>query len=560
MSEMNRPKVVIDKIKFNDGQEISFSPFDIVVFVGPNNAGKSQVLRDIDVAFNDGETTKIVAESINLSPVGDGAYFTEHLVEKNGLFFFGNISFNRKVYYTSYWNSRYYQFFKSYLLKFLSTEERLKASNPVESYDVVNQMPQNPIQELYADDAKELELSKLFRKAFNQDIIVNRGGGTRIAIHIGEKSPRDAGEDRVSKSFLDKLQRVPQAQKQGDGVRSFLGILLNVFVTPHPLILIDEPEAFLHPPQARLLGKILASKIHDSQMFISSHSGDFIKGLLDSGNTNVKIIHIDRDLSSNINHMKLLDNEGISQIWRDPLLKYSNILDGLFHSKVVICESDSDCRFYQALLNACYGDDGVSDILFVHCGGKQRLKIVVDALRALDVQTMAIADIDVLNDENVFKSIVESFGVAWNSIECEWKNVNNCAKLLGGGKNINDVKEKINKLLDSISEITLSRGVSEKIQEIVKYSSGWSSVKNIGKRAFTGGAYNDYNSIEKVCKSHGLLIVPVGELEHFYKPFEKLHGPSWTNKVLENVDLLNDIELREAREFVHSILEFRGNK
>lgn len=87
MSEMNRPKVVIDKIKFNDGQEISFSPFDIVVFVGPNNAGKSQVLRDIDVAFNDGETTKIVAESINLSPVGDGAYFTEHLVEKKWAFF-----------------------------------------------------------------------------------------------------------------------------------------------------------------------------------------------------------------------------------------------------------------------------------------------------------------------------------------------------------------------------------------------------------------------------------------------------------------------------------------
>lgn len=556
MSEANKPKVVIDKIKFNDGQEIKFGPFDIVVFVGPNNAGKSQVLRDIDVAFNSDDITKIVAKDVGLSRVGDGTYFLEHIVEKNGSLFFENISFNRKEYFTSYWNSCHYQFFKSYLLKFLSTEERLKASNPVDSYDVANQMPHNPIQELYADDAKEFELSELFKKAFKQDIIVNRCGGTKITIHVGAKPPLGDGEDRVSKSYLDKLLQVPQVQKQGDGIRSFLGILLNVFVTPHPLILIDEPEAFLHPPQARLLGKILASKLHDSQIFISSHSGDFIKGLLDSGNANVKIIHIDRDISSNINHMKLLDNNGISQIWRDPLLKYSNILDGLFHSKVVICESDSDCRFYQAVLNACYSDDDVSSILFVHCGGKQRLKVVVDALRAIDVKTMAIADIDVLNDGSVFKPIAESFGVAWSSIEGRWKNIDNFARQLATSKNKIDIKKEIDDFLESIPETMLSRGSSEKIEEIVKFSSGWSSVKKVGKRAFTGSVYTDYNAVEDECKSHGLLIVPVGELEHFYKPFETLHGPKWTNKVLESVDLLNDSDLRDAREFVHSILEF----
>lgn len=557
MSEANKPKVVIDKIKFNDGQEIKFGPFDIVVFVGPNNAGKSQVLRDIDVAFNSGDITKIVAKDVALSRVGDGTYFLEHIVEKNGSLFFENISFNRKEHFTSYWNSCHYQFFKSYLLKFLSTEERLKASNPVDSYDVANQMPHNPIQELYADDAKEFELSELFKKAFKQDIIVNRCGGTKITIHVGAKPALGDGEDRVSKSYLDKLLQVPQVQKQGDGIRSFLGILLNVFVTPHPLILIDEPEAFLHPPQARLLGKILASKLHDSQIFISSHSGDFIKGLLDSGNANVKIIHIDRDISSNINHMKLLDNNGISQIWRDPLLKYSNILDGLFHSKVVICESDSDCRFYQAVLNACHSDDDVSDILFVHCGGKHRLKVVVDALRSLDVKTMVVSDIDVLNDKDVFKSIVESFGIVWNSIEGKWKSIDNFARQLVAPKNKKEVKEKIDRIFESISETTLSRGVSEKIEEIVKNSSGWSNIKKIGKRAFTGGVYTDYISIEDECKSRGLLIVPVGELEHFYKPFEALHGPEWTNKVLECVDLLNDGELHEAREFVKSIFMFK---
>ena len=206
-------------------------------------------------------------------------------------------------------------------------------------------------------------------------------------------------------------------------------------------------------------------------------------------------------------------------------------------------------------MNACYGDDDVSGILCVHCGGKQRLKVVVDALRALDVKTIAVADIDVMNDESVFKPIVESFDIVWSGIESKWKNVDNFARQLAISKNKNDVKKEIEVFLESLPETTLSRGSSEKIEEIVKFSSGWSSVKKVGKRAFTGGVYTDYNVVEDECKSHGLLIVPVGELEHFYKPFEALHGPKWTNKVLESVDLINDSELYEAREFVKSIID-----
>lgn len=556
MNQIEKPKAHITKMTFNDGQEYVFFPSDIVVFVGGNNAGKSQILRDIELFFSNQESTRIVAKNIEIALSGNPNYFRDHSVEKNGCFVFENVNAVNVQHFLDWWNERNIHVYKNYVLNFLTTEQRLFASKPVSSYDAANEIPNNPIQELYAKDSKESEISELFKRAFGQDIIINRGAGSIIPIHVGQKPNLEKGEDRVSESYLKKLNKVSQAQVQGDGVRSFLGILLNVFVNPHPIILIDEPEAFLHPPQARLLGKILAERLHEnSQIFISSHSGDFIKGLLDSGNSQIKIVHIDRD-SSDVNHVNLLANQEIASIWKDPLLHFSNILDGLFHSKVVVCESDSDCRFYQALLNACYGDDGVSDILFVHCGGKQRLKVVVDALRALNVKTMAVADIDVLNDKNIFKSIVESFDIVWNSIEGKWKNIDNFARQLVAPKIKNEVKKEIDCFLDSISETTLSRGASEKIEKIVKFSSGWSAIKKVGKRAFTGGVYEDYNIIENQCKSCGLLIVPVGELEHFYKPFENMHGPGWTNNVLERVDLLNDNELREAREFVQSILEF----
>jgi predicted ATPase len=41
-------------------------------------------------------------------------------------------------------------------------------------------------------------------------------------------------------------------------MRSFVGVLLNAFISKHSVLLIDEPEAFLHPPQARLLAQLFA--------------------------------------------------------------------------------------------------------------------------------------------------------------------------------------------------------------------------------------------------------------------------------------------------------------
>lgn len=222
---------------------------------------------------------------------------------------------------------------------------RLMASNSVSSYDTLSEDPVNPVQMIYSDDALEKKLSDLFHEAFSERLIVNRGGGSKIPVHVGLPPVMDAGEDRVSKGYLQKLKKLPILQNQGDGMRSFAGILFDTFTSQKTITMIDEPEAFLHPPQARLLGRMLVkNKPNDRQFFISTHSEDFLKGLLDANSDYVKIVRINRE--SNVNHIRILENEGVRLLWKDSILRYSNILSGLFHSKVVICESDTDCRFY----------------------------------------------------------------------------------------------------------------------------------------------------------------------------------------------------------------------
>lgn len=160
------------------------------------------------------------------------------------------------------------------------------------------------------------------------------------------------------------------------------------------------------------------------QMFIATHSGDFIRGLLDANTERVRIVRLQRE--EDINHIKELNSEGIKSVWGDPLLRYSNVLDGLFHEKVAICESDSDCRFYSAILDAVYENEKESpkpDLMFTHCGGKDRLPIVIQSLERLGVPVVAIADFDVLNNENPLKEIFESLGGNWGEVASAWKLV-----------------------------------------------------------------------------------------------------------------------------------------
>lgn len=550
-----KPQIFIEKLLFNDRTELNFGHSDIVIFTGANNAGKSQVLKDIDMMMESSAAKGIVSTSLELEYVGEIKEIVDDFKTKDGKYrIFGN-TLNDVNVIEQWWNIRE-RLFTNFFKNRLSTEMRLQASNNAPSFDALYQDPSMPVQQLYLNDQLEEVISKLFHESFNEYLIVNRVGGNTIPIHVGQPPEKRVGEDRVSAGYLDKLRNLPILQSQGDGMRSFAGILLDVFTTRKTVTMIDEPEAFLHPPQARLLGRMLVkNKPNDRQLFISTHSEDFLKGLLDADSDHVKIVRINRE--GYVNHIKVLDNEGVKRLWKDSILRYSNILSGLFHSKVVICESDTDCRFYQAVLDALYeGKDVVSpDILFTHSNGKERLKVVVAALKALNVKVVVVADIDLLDKDVTFKTICDEIGVDFNSIAGQWKTVSEYVKSQRAQLDTEEAKKDIKTILDCITTPQLTKEDIEQIKKKLKASTAWAKVKEVGMDYFSGGAYTDVNSLMNTCKQSGLFIVPVGELESFYKPAANKHATAWVNVVM-GLDLANDPELDKARKFVEEIVAF----
>lgn len=526
-TDIKKPRVFLKSITFNDGTKLSLNHNSVIVFTGANNSGKSQALRDIETDLDKSNYLKaIVIKDIEydfLGNIDEVTFFSDHFsVNQEGFYEALEIGSNfHKSEVLNYWQNRtFYNGLHRLFIKRLSTERRLTSSNALQRNDWPEQ---NPIYKLNQSESLTQQLSDYFHQAFGSDLIVNRNDMRTIPLHIGQAPDKTTFTIANQDEYYNQVNNLPKLQDQGDGMRSFASILLDTFTSEYSITLIDEPEAFLHPPQARILGKMLAkNNPSDRQLLISTHSEDFLQGLLDANSENVTVIRINRD--SNTNRMSVLENNKIKELWGNPILRYSNILDGLFHEKVVVCESDYDCLFYQAIIDAVYEykNEISPDILFTHCGGKTRIKDVVKALKAVNVPVVAICDFDLLNDSRDFKPITASFGINW--------------------------KEELSADMKIIYDSMNAKSSGE--------NNAWKQIKKVGKAGFTGKEPAAYEKVEEVCKSAGLFVVPVGEMECFDKTINK-EKKDWIYNVLEKYDLATEKKLEEARKFVQEIVDYK---
>jgi hypothetical protein len=560
----SRPRAWIASVEFSDGTTLRFDNHEVIVFVGPNNAGKSSALRDIFNKLNNRTYIGQVVAAVTLRREGN----SEDAVR------WAKISGRRQpggrgseVYQLGFGNIGAEQFRREWenaeanglhnltplVVVYLTTEGRLAAANQVSNIDFVEQRPSVPLQILHEQDDLEKKLSKLFKQAFGSELIVNRGRGAHISLHFGERPIPPTGKDRISIEFRQAVNDLPQISAQGDGIRSFVGVMLNAFVVDRDMIIIDEPDAFLHPPQAALLGKMLAEEIiAPRQLIVATHNSDFLRGVLDATDSPVRIIRLQRDGEKN--KIKELSPSDVRDVWKDPLLRYSNILDGLFHKGAIVCESDSDCRFYAALIDVVSKEKEAADLLLVQGGGKSRIATIVKSLRAIGVPVRAVSDFDIFAEEGTFKATYEALGGDWSRIEEDWRATKRNIESRRPELPTDEAAEAIKDILASIKSRVFPDKSADAIKEILKQSSAWSEAKRMGAAFIPSGeATTTYQRLAAALKAVGLFVVEVGELEQYCKSLGG-HGPGWVNQVLER-NLATDPELEAGREFARELLK-----
>jgi hypothetical protein len=534
------------------------------VIVGPNNSGKTSTLREIRRWMRHKNTGPVLKE-VAIVKCGEESDLNDWLT-RNAVLITDETGIKKYCWlkascYAEHaprqWERSDFSDLGGMLCDYLSVDQRFAYLEPakdnyVRGFNALTDSPPTPLHVIYANDDLEKRASRFFRKAFGVDLILNRGVGTILALHCGEPPVPGPGQDRVSRAYIEKLAALPELKHQGHGMRSFAGCLIGTVASPSPIHLIDEPEAFLYPSQARFLGRLLVTEKPEwRQLIIATHSGDLLRGILASEPENVNIIRLVR--IGNTNHARQLPASQIREVWSNPILRYSNVLDGLFHESVVVCESDSDCRFYAAVLEAIQTTEETSpDVFFTTSGGKQRMPTVVGSLVSLGVTTRVVADFDVLRDDEPLRGIVEALGGDWIEIKPKWASVKAAIEKELPPLTRQQARQQIQEILSRSDDAVLNRGEIDGIRKAVRRMSVWDFAKQAGKAIVpAGAAQQDLQHLLSKLRAIGLFIVESGEIESF-APTIGLDGTRWVAEVLKR-DLAKDAELESARRFVSDL-------
>jgi hypothetical protein len=290
-------------------------------------------------------------------------------------------------------------------------------------------------------------------------------------------------------------------EQASDGVKAFTGIITEIIAGDPQIMLIDEPEAFLHPALAYTLGKeiSLASAGSRKRLFVSTHSSSFVMGCIQSG-TPVNIVRL--TYRRNVATARLLPSRDILRLMRNPLLRSTGVLNGLFYEFVIVTESDADRAFYQEVnerLLRFKPELGIPNCLFLNAQNKQTVRTIIRPLRELGIPAAGVVDIDVLKEG----------GSVWTDF-------------LSSGF----VPEMEQQPLGSLRAAVLQ-----------KFTATGKDMKRDGGIDLLSASEREAasNLFDKLAQ-YGLFVVRRGELESWLPQLKASgHGPSWLIEVFEKM-------------------------
>jgi len=551
----NKPSVSISKLVFSGGSSFVFEPKEKVLLVGPNNSGKSQSLREILGICQNGKNERtIVITELDILKTGSIDEFRQFLEDESDFEkgFYSYKDWQIHETHIPFWEQSYLLHSLSHgFIKKIAADDRLKICEQQDSI-APEEQKSKPQHILYDDEELMRKISELFWRAFNKYLMFDFRGGKRLPIHVGEIPKLDGMIDRVGELYVKAVRENPLLDKQGDGMKSYAGILFEAVVADRNITLIDEPEAFLHPPQMRRLGETLSSEVR-GQLIVATHSSDIMRGFLEGTRGNVRILRIRRE--GDVNIVSEAAQEVIKELWEKPELRYSNALEGVFHEQTIICEDDSDCRLINSVADHLSNgsEQQWQDTAYVPTGGKHGIPKVAGVLRKIGVPVKAVFDLDFLAEESLVKSAVEAFGGRWDEVQPLWARVDTSVRNGIKAKTIEEIKEGIIDLLKNADKGKLPKG---DVIEAMKQDKSWAIVKKCGTIGIPNGdAQISYNALRDKLEEIGIFLVPVGEIENFC-PEIGLHGPKFVTKLLSSLQF-SDTRLGELRTFVDRV--HKGN-
>jgi len=547
---MKTALLTLDDIDLADGT--TFSPRDLTVLVGPNNGGKSRFLSDI-AGIITGTAQPVSMKKVSPKPRQDWVDVVDELtgtaeLDQNSYYILDSLgieldgpvqnrqpSFMRSEWipadgaHTPHNEAAILRALGIRIITHLKADNRLRLANSTVNVQEHMLGPQSVVHAAHgAPKHVRNWLSSKVEEAFGYGLEVDDSGFARLqfCLNDGQPVPTDYEKRRAA---LKTLRRVDD---QGDGIRAFVGLLAAVKTTDRPIVLIDEPEAFLHPPQAFLLGRAIAEMTGQGhQIFVATHSADILRGIL-SKTADIQVLRMARRSAAFT--ARMLDAQTLRTITNDPVLSSSRVLDGLFYESVVIAESDGDVVLYRRIMDDLDASGGVH---FINSYAKQNSQKLAAPFRAMDIPCALIVDFDALRVSAELSAMAKGMGVSTKALMGHYtifiREVEGSDDALA---RLSKVQGEIAGMLESVVKSGTQAQAAESLiglrrsaSRLRENASIWSDLKKQGRGKLSSIALDRFKKIDAILRRKGIFVVPVGEREAWLEdvPYSK-NKSGWT--------------------------------
>lgn len=381
----------------------------------------------------------------------------------------------------------------------ISAANRLQAVADT-SFNKRTQAATHPAHVLFSDPELEKKISSIVESLFGSSLMLNPGLGSALGFHFGEQvDATQFGGDRCQE-YANALEEVPPIQDARDGIKAAVGLILQTIAFSNSVSLVDEPDLYLHPPQAYSLAKLMAENNPNGQLVLATHSARFVQGLVEAAEDRLTLIRLERSNASSSVHVA--DTSVFQQIKDDPVLKFTSIVDGLFYKSSVICEDANDCLLYRYAVEKV-GRSGLDDeTLWLSASGKYNFAKMIRTSMALSVRPVCVADFDLISQkEDTYKRalvpMLEAYGESPSEI-------------------VNLLENEVFPAIKSNSKVSWESLKANGIEDLKPYADIFNAVESV---------------LDKL-KVLGVLVVREGELESLHVPRLPGKGLPVVNEIL----------------------------
>jgi len=489
-----------------------FQPGPVTVFVGANNTGKSLTLRELTAYCEQGrrEGRKII-DTVEISipaveeadaafqraavslkadeSLPEGTRRVTRLVPGSGRANVQQVNWRAISENLPGWRERQREgeldwqkevpdwLFSWYVSLFSISLDGRKRLSLVDEQDQGDLLatPANHLAALFANDEVRHRLQEVIYDAFGLYFVIDPTNGGRLRVRLSARRPTVPEEEQALDARARQFHsQAVEISSFSDGVKAFCGLMSALACSEYRIIMVDEPDAFLHPTLGRKLGREMAriASEREGNVFVSTHSAAFLMGCMESGKPVdvVRLTYDEPDATA-----RLLSSESVRTLMTDPLLRSVKVLEALFYRCAVITESDSDRALYDEINHRLEqaSDQYARDAVFLNAHNKQTIGRVVGLLRGIGIPAAAVVDIDILKGRDL-KNLMDA-----------------CYVPAGTAIGIGQTKSAV-------------------IQSLQAAGDGW---EMRGIDCLSAGERETCENLLAQLRDYGIFVVPVGQLE-----------------------------------------------